>query len=888
MLSSFAKQSELVRVYLFDVRLTALSRPIERSDMAIRSSRCAPVPCGTTVALLAVSVFLAASHAVAAPSRPSTPSPPIVALAARPATLLLDGPYAEARALVEARLAGGERRDVSDRVRWAVADRAVAAVDTLGTVRPLRDGKTALVARYRGREARVPVVAQGVNGAPPPRFLTDVLPILTRAGCNQGACHGAASGKGGLKLSLLGYDPDADHEALTRASGSRRISRVLPERSLMLLKATASVPHKGGRRFDAGGPEYRLLLAWIAAGASSAPPSTSHAEEPTAAEPRVTRLEVIPATCTLAVGQTQRFLVRAHYADGSSRDATPQTLFTASDEPIATVDADGTAKAVGPGEGAVVIRYQGLVAIARVVSPFARPRPTTGNPRPTTGAIDRLVSEKLAALGLQASGRCTDADFLRRAYLDVIGLPPTPEEARAFLWSSDKQKREKLIERLLARPEFADFWTLKWADILRAARGPLSEKGMYAFHRWIRHSVALNRPWDQFARELLLARGSPFDQGAANYFRVARRPEELAETTAQVFLGVRIQCAKCHNHPYERWTQNQYYQMAAFFARVRSKRGERPEENEVYLASDGEVNHPKTGARVIPTALDAAPLPQEFTGDRRLALARWLTSAENPFFARALVNRIWRHFMGRGLVEPVDDLRATNPPSNEALLDWLAEEFTRGGYDVKHLMGVIMRSETYQRSSQATANNARDDRYYSHIPFKRLGAEQLLDAIADATGVPETFEGFPRGTRAAQLPDSGVPSYFLELFGRPARQIACECERVNEPNVAQVLHLMNNAGLNKRIAGDEGRVARLLAAGLPPARIVDELYLATLSRFPTPEESRVALKALPASDVQGDTAPRDDDSRKRATERRRAAEDLLWALLNSTEFLFNH
>jgi hypothetical protein len=767
---------------------------------------------------------------------------------------------------VEARLAGGERWDVSGRATWTVSNPKVAEVDALGTVRPRQDGATLLIARHGGRETRVPITVRGVSGAKAPRFLTEVLPILTRSGCNQGGCHGAASGKGGLKLSLLGYDPEADHEALTRASGGRRVSRVLPERSLMLLKATASVPHKGGKRFAAGGPEYRLLRDWIAAGA---PP-------PDAAEPRVVRLEVTPETQRLAVGESQRFLVRAHYADGASRDATPQTLFTAGDEQIATVSPEGSATAVGPGEGAVVIRYQGLVAIARVVSPFGRPpspdpQPAPPARRPESHPIDALVAEKLAALGLQASGRSTDADFLRRVYLDVIGVPPTPEEARAFLWDRDPKRRETLIDALLARPEYVDFWTLKWADILRASRGPLSEKGMYAFHRWIRQSVADNRPWDRMTRDLLLARGSPFDQGAANYFRVARRPEELAETTSQVFLGVRIQCARCHNHPYERWTQNQYYEMAAFFARVRSKRGEKAEENEVYLASDGEVNHPKTGARVLPTALDAAPLPESYAGDRREALARWLTSAENPFFARSLVNRVWRHFMGRGLVEPVDDLRATNPPSNEALFDWLAGEFVRSGFDVKHLIRLICRSETYQRSSQPTPNNARDDRYYSHFPFKRLGAEPLLDALAAATGVPEKFDGFPLGTRAAQLPDSGVPSYFLELFGRPARQIACECERVSEPNVAQVLHLMNNAGLNQRIAADSGRVARLIAADRPPAAIADELYLAALSRFPTPGERKVAVTALTG-----------------AAERRRAAEDLLWALLNSKEFLFNH
>jgi hypothetical protein len=475
------------------------------------------------------------------------------------------------------------------------------------------------------------------------------------------------------------------------------------------------------------------------------------------------------------------------------------------------------------------------------------------------------------ALGLQPSGTCTDAEFARRAYLDVIGELPSPDEARAFRWDRDPNKREKLIDALLEQPEYVDFWTMKWADLLRCSRQSLTDKGMYSFYRWIHQSVAENKPWDQFARELLLARGSGYKEGPANYFRVASKPEDLAETTAQAFLGVRVQCARCHNHPYEKWTQSQYYELAAFFARVKLKQGDDPEERDVYLASTGEVKHPRTGKEMTPTALDAAPIPADFAGDRRRALVDWLTSPRNPYFAHELVNRVWRHFMGRGLVDPVDDLRATNPPSNEALFDWLAQDFVQHGFDVKELIRTITRSQTYQLSSQPARGNERDTRYYSHFPFKRLGAEQLLDALTAATGVPEKFGGFPLGTRADQLPDSTVPSYFLDVFGRPARQITCECERTSEPTVAQVLHLMNSAGMNEKIAAKNGRVAALLAASLPPRRIVDELYLASLSRFPTLEESRVAIQALAA-----------------APERGQAAQDLLWALLNSKEFVFNH
>jgi hypothetical protein len=477
----------------------------------------------------------------------------------------------------------------------------------------------------------------------------------------------------------------------------------------------------------------------------------------------------------------------------------------------------------------------------------------------------------LTALGLRPAPPCSDSDFLRRATLDVIGLLPTSNEVRAFLADRDPNKRTKLIDSLLARPEYVDFWTLQWADILRDSRQELPPKAMVAFNRWIRQAVAENRPWDQFARTLLLAQGSAYEDGAVNYYRTVTSPQELSEATTQVFLGVRLQCAKCHNHPYDRWTQNQYYQMSAFFARVAAKKGERPDEQIVYVADKGEVSHPKTHKQVAPCALDATPVAQNFSGDRREELATWLTSPRNPFFAKCLVNRVWKHFMGRGLVEPVDDLRMTNPPTNAELFDWLAADFTRHGYDLKSLMRTIMMSQDYQRAPDPLPGSERDTRYGSHFAFKRLGAEQLLDAVSTATGVPEKFDGYPQGLRAVELPDSTVPSYFLDLFGRPARATTCECERSDAPNLGQVLHLMNDATINGKLSAKNGRVATLLAAKTPDPRLVEELYLASLSRFPTVAESRQAVKALAASH-----------------NRQQTAEDLLWALLNSKEFVFNH
>lgn len=776
--------------------------------------------------------------------------------------ITLVGPYASSRVLVEERSNGGTVRDVSEGVLLSVADPKIARV-THGTVWPLRDGSTTLTARKKGLVVQVPLQVRGVAGAKPPRFTSEVLPVLTRLGCNQGGCHGAALGKGGFKLSLQGYDPEADYEAITRAAGARRIAPAQPENSLLLRKPTAAVPHRGGKLLDVGSPSYRLLVDWIAGGM---PP-------PIATEPGVAALEVLPPVRTLAVGQKQNFRVVARFTDGTRRDVSQEAVFSGSDSDVARVTLEGRASVVGKGEAAVLVRYRDLVATASVVSPFGasqRANPPA-TPSPAPGDIDRLINRKLALLGLEASPRCSDSDFLRRVSLDLIGTLPTPVEVRAFLADPNPNKRQKIVEDLLSRPEYVDYWTLQWGDILRGTRNALGEKGLVAFHQWLRNSVARNKPWNHLARELVLAQGSMLDDGAANYFRASETPETMAETTAQVFLGVRMQCAKCHNHPYERWTQTQYYQLAAFYARVRTKNGEAADERIVYTVNSGDVAHPRTKQPVVPTALDAAPLPANYEGDRRKALADWLTNPKNPFFAKIIVNRVWKHLMGQGLVEPVDDMRVTNPPTNAALLDWLAKDFVRHGYDLKYLIRTIVASEAYQRSAIPTPRNAADTRYYSHYFFKRLAAEPLLDAVTAATGVAEKFGGYPAGLRATALPDTTAQSYFLDLFGRPARNIVCQCERLDAPNLGQILHFMNGKAINARIAAKDGRVAKLIEAKLPDVKLIEELYLSTLSRFPTDDETMEALMSFAL-----------------AKERQKEAEDLLWALLNSKEFLFNH
>ena len=620
--------------------------------------------------------------------------------------------------------------------------------------------------------------------------------------------------------------------------------------------------HRGGKLFDVDSPQYRILEAWIAGGMPGPQPK----------DPALARLEVVPPVRTLNIGQTQRFAVWATFMDGTRRDVSRETLFSGSDGAVITVSAGGEAKVVGNGGAAVLIRYKDLVATASILSPFGTPR-TIPASSPTTGPehIDRLVSQKLADLGLEPSGKSADYDFLRRAYLDAIGTLPTPDEARTFLADKDPGKRTKLIDALLERPEYVDLWTLTWGDLLKSSRSALNPRGMTALNQWIRRSVAQNKPWDKFARELLLANGSMYEEGPANYFRAAGTPETLAEMTSQVFLGVRLQCARCHNHPYEKWKQTQYYQMAAFFARVRTKEGQMPDERVVFPGTSGEERHLKTHEVMTATALDATPLPASFTGDRRQALADWVTGPKNPFFAHILVNRVWKHFMGQGLVEPVDDLRATNPPSNPALFDWLAQDFVAHGYDIKYLIRTIMLTQTYQRTAIPTKTNAADTRYYSHFLFKRLEAEPLLDALDSATGVPEKFAGYPAGMRADQLPDTTPQSYFLDLFGRPARNIVCACERTDAPNLAQLLHFMNGKGINDRLASKVGRVATLIAAKLPDAKLVEDFYLAAFARYPTPEDTRQAVRVLTAS-----------------KDRQKSAEDILWALVNSKEFLFNH
>jgi hypothetical protein len=695
----------------------------------------------------------------------------------------------------------------------------------------------------------------------PVRFDTDIVPIFTRAGCNQGACHGAQSGKGDLKQSLRGWDPAYDWEQVVKDSDGRRIDKAHPEKSLVYLKPTGQVSHGGGTRFTVESPEAVVLLRWLKEGAAA--PDEKLAVRDLSVSP--------PEQVLKRPGEAVQLRVLARMSDGATRDVTDLARYSSYDEGVASVSEAGRASALRGGESAIMVAYAGFVKVANIVVPLA-PKPLSLAKLPRGNWIDTLVYQKLAQLHIEPSGLATDEEFMRRVYLDTIATLPTSAEARAFLRDRDPDRRRKLIDRLLERPEYVDFQALKLADQLRVNSLFLSEEGADRYYRWIRDRVEAGVPYDRFVRELLTGRGSTYRTGPANYFRVAANAEELAETTSQTFLGVRLQCAKCHNHPFEKWTQNDYYSLAAFFARVGRKGGPEFGEEQVYVRTNGEVIHPKTKRPMLPRYLGAAQVKLSPDQDRRAPLAEWLTSRGNRQFARVAVNRIWAEYFGRGIVDPIDDFRISNPPANGPLLECLATEFIDHGFSVKHITRLILNSRTYQANSIATPTNRADERHFARALPRRLTAEQAMDAVAQITGKGDRFGSRPVGTRAIQLRDSRIGAYFLEVFGRPKREINCACERDMGPNLSQSLHLINSPNLNGKLRAEDGRLAQLIKARRSDLDVINELYLAALCRYPTPQEVQVALKQV----------------RFQKDQRTAALEDLLWALINTQEFLYNH
>lgn len=724
-----------------------------------------------------------------------------------------------------------------------------------------------------------------ISAAPheqPVSFRRDVLPILSKANCNGGGCHGALAGKGGFRLSLFGYNPEADHLAITREAQGRRVELSDPGASLLLTKPTTLVKHKGGKRLETDSDDYRTLARWIAQGAPG----------PKADDPALTELTVSPTEQTVRDGQSLQLKVRAKFSDGVERDVTRWAKFTSTDETVASVDGSGNVSVIGPGAGAVTAWYSSQIVIARLTSPFSNAIPAhVFAQAPRANFIDDLVLAQLQRLNLRPSPPADDATFVRRAFLDTIGRLPTPAEVEAFVRESAADKHARLAEALFARPEFVDYWTYKWSDVFLVSGAKLRPDAVRAYYGWIRARVANNTPWDRLVRELVTTRGSSVDEGASNFYAVHQDPESMAENVSQAFLSLSINCARCHNHPLEKWTNDQYYQFANLFARVRAKGwGGDPRNGDgkrtLYVEPRGDLIQPRTGKPQPPAPLDAPPIPATDPGDRREVLADWLTSPANPYFTRAIANRVWANFLGVGLVESVDDLRASNPASNEALLAALAKFTAEQRYDLRALMRLILTSQTYRRSGDVLPENRDDRRHYSrHFP-RRLSAEVLSDALADVTGAPDSFneivlsDGSTEKTtlqtnavRSLQLSDSAVKSYFLKTFGRNQREITCECERSNQPSLVQVLHLSNGSTINDKLAEKDGRLAKLLATNPAPEQLVREAWLLCLGRPPTERERAEFVRALTE-------APSD--------QRREVAEDLFWSLLTSREFLFQH
>lgn len=821
--------------------------------MLIRAGICA----------LAVAIAAGAPGRAAEPAKPTPPAGALKALTVLPADVILNGPRDAQRLIVLGDYADGRKWDLTRQAKFATSVGTVATVDNAGIVRPAGDGQATVTVEAGGQAATVPVRVDKAKADVPVSFTREIEPVLTKFGCNQGACHGAQHGRGGFKLSLLGFDALFDHAEIVQSAKGRRVVVSDPERSILLQKPALVMEHGGGERIPLRGFAYARLRQWLADGAP----------EPKANDPAVSRLEVFPSRRVLVPGEEQQIVVRATWTDGRAEDVTATAQFDTLNEAIATVTPAGLVTAKDRGETSIMIRFGGQATVMQVSLPFGGV--PAGNAPDAFNFVDEKLIAKWKDLGLSPSPLCSDEEFFRRIHLDGMGTLPEPAAVKAFLAEKDDAKRKRAIDKVLDRPEFVDFWAIKWGDLLRIDRDTLQEKGMWSFANWVRAALRDQKPVDEFVRDIITAEGSTYSEGPANFYRVGRTATDYAENVAQVFLGIRMQCAKCHHHPFEKWSQDDYYGMAGFFARVGSKNSQEfglfGRETIIYLQATGEVTHPRRGGVVKAHPLDGPAMDDPF--DRRRKLAEWLTAKENPFFARNIVNRFWSYLMGRGMVEPVDDMRATNPPSNPDLLDALARDFAEHKFDLKHLLRTIMNSRAYQLSSAVTPGNAADgpNVHYTRYTVKRLTAEQLADALDFATGTREKYVGLPLGTRAIQLPDTKVRSFLLDVFGRPARQITCECERTMQPNIAQALHLLNGDFLNKKLEAPSGRIDGLFAAKKPDAEIIEELYLVTLCRLPRQAELAKGKEYL-----------------ANAPSPKEGAQDLLWVLLNSREFLFNH
>jgi hypothetical protein len=775
--------------------------------------------------------------------------------------------------ILTATLADGRLFDLTHDATYEAADPKVVRVSSTGRVVPLANGATTVTARYRGRGVTVAVRTESCDVNLPINFGNQVVPIFTKLGCNSGGCHGKASGQNGFKLSLLGFEPDVDFTALVKEARGRRLFPAAPEQSLLLTKAAGQIAHGGGKRMEVGSDEYRLIRRWIAAG--------SPFGEKT--DPVVQRISVYPAHRVMGRNAKQQFAAYAHYSDGTVEDITRRAQYESNDQEIAIVNEGGLVRTLAlSGEAAVMVRYQEYVATFRATVPLGGKTPAYAFPPATL--VDRHTHKKWQELGLVPSELCTDAEFIRRVSLDLTGTLPTPKQVADFLADADAQKRDKLIDRLLESPEYSYYFANKWADVLRVKRRGQQDraKGTFAFHAWIRKAVQKDKPYDLFVRDILGATGDELSSPPTVWYKELTKPQEFVDDCAQVFLGQRLACAQCHHHPYEKWSQDDYWGLAAFFGRIGRKQlptiGAQQQQGDrvaIFTTSRGTVINKKTNRPAPLKPLAGEPMEVGAYEDPRQKLVDWMTAKDNPFFARAVANRYWAHFFGRGIVDPLDDMRITNPPSNPALLDALAAELVEKKFSLKALIKVIVKSRTYQLSATPNAYNQKDKQNYARYYPRRMSAEVLFDAVNQVTDAPAGFGGLPTDRhaprRAIMLPDESFPSYFLDVFGRPQRISACECERVSEANLAQALHLLNSDEMQGKLGRSGGRADKLAVDKRPDAEKVEELFLWAFARKPTDEQRAAALAHLGKN-------PRD---------KKKAYEDIVWALLNTKEFVFN-
>jgi hypothetical protein len=797
-----------------------------------------------------------------------TPASPTIELVAFPASLRVVAGE-QAHFLLTAKLADGFEIDATESATVTLGERLKG--EGPGVLRALKPGTEKLIAELDGHRVEIPVEILPNRADAQPTFTRDILPILSKAGCNAGACHAKPDGQNGFRLSVFSYDPKSDYDHIVKDARGRRVFPSAPEESLLLLKATNTIPHEGSDRFPKDSDAYRTVARWMRTGLSY------RAEN----EASPVRLEVTPHERRYKRGATQRFLVQAHYSDKTVRDVTALATFDSNDKEIAKVSEDGL-MTIGdtPGQAVIIARFMGLVGDSQIAVPAERLLPPEKYTQlVVNNFIDQHAYARFQQLGLFPSDGCTDSEFLRRATLDTLGILPTADEAEAFLENTDPQKREKLIDRLLAHPSFGDYWANRWADLLRPNPDRVGVKGVYILDQWLRESFRENKPYDQFVREIVAAEGNNHRDGPAVVYRDRREPPELATMFSQLFLGVRLDCAKCHHHPNEKWSQDDFYRMAAFFGPVKQKGAgiSAPISggNETfYFSPSRNVKHPVTGEVMDPQPPDGPIMKPADDSDPRAALVDWMTKAENPFFAKAIANRIWAAYFGRGIVDPVDDFRLSNLPSNPALLDGLAQEVIKHKYDLKALMRTIMRSHLYQLSGTPNEWNRSDTRNFSRAYRRRLPAEVIADAVVDVTGVPDSYEGLPPGSRAIQAWTYKIDSRTMDAFGRPNSRSDCPCERDTRPSIVQSLHLTNSRSLHSKLKSKEAnaRMQWLTTAGLTRNEVVTDLYLACYSRKPTDEELSTAVAAY----ISEGATPRT------------TTEDILWALLNSAEFVFNH